>query len=99
MKRIAAAALLLALAVSSTGCRSLLPHDDDSTLTSVAKGVIWVPVMLGVVIADGMCEDAYSVSPVDVVTGRDCSGDDDWDRESSRAYDRALTDRDLRRGP
>ena len=82
-----AAALALALAASS-GCRSLLPQDDDSTLTTIGKGFVIVPVCVALLAADGFTQDKYDVSLL---------GDDRDDREADDRIERRRVRQDLER--
>lgn len=80
--------------LSGAGCRSLLPQEDDSTVTTIGKVLIWVPVTAVVLVGDAWCEDEVGISPLDDF---DPSDGDDWDdRELRRQEERYLLERDLR---
>lgn len=94
MRRPGLAAAVLAAALLAPGCASLAPQDDDTTLESIAKGIVLVPALLATVVADAVVEDETGVSPL----GLDDAGDGDtdaWGEEVRRANERELTRRDL----
>ena len=91
----ATVALAVAL-LASTGCRSMLPREDDSTLATIGKCLVLVPVTLAVIVVDGSIEDETSVSPVDLLTG-DCDDTADWNDEHLRMHaQREMAERELR---
>lgn len=91
-----AALLLLAALAAGPGCRSLLPREDDSTLATIGKAILFIPVAAAALVADGEIEDRTSVSPLDLLTD-DCGRYDDRDAADYQIRaQRQLANRELR---
>ncbi len=87
---LARTAAVLGVLAASSGCRSLLPQENDSTPTQIAKGVVLVPACIGLWITDDVLTDRYGVSVDDFTT--DAAQDAErFDRvEHSRLLERDL---------